>query len=83
MSDRKTRLTVTVDPARAAYAERLVEAGQAPSVSDVVNDALAEKERSDRAALARLRETAARADHAKTARMMAHVDAQLAALPQG
>jgi Arc/MetJ-type ribon-helix-helix transcriptional regulator len=40
MSDRKTRLTVTVDPHLAAYAEQLVEAGKAPSVSAVFNDAL-------------------------------------------
>jgi len=40
MSDRKTRLTVTVDPHLAAYAEQLVEAGKAASVSAVFNDAL-------------------------------------------
>ena len=39
MSDRKTRLTVTVDPHLAAYAEQLVKAGKAPSVSAVFNDA--------------------------------------------
>jgi Arc/MetJ-type ribon-helix-helix transcriptional regulator len=32
--------TVTIDPHLAAYAEQLVEAGKAPSVSAVVNDAL-------------------------------------------
>jgi Arc/MetJ-type ribon-helix-helix transcriptional regulator len=81
MSDRKARLTVTVDPHLAAYAEQLVEAGKAPSVSAVFNDALSEKERRDRRALDRLRETAAQADQAKVARMMTHIDAQAAALP--
>jgi Arc/MetJ-type ribon-helix-helix transcriptional regulator len=40
MSERKTRLTVTIDPHLAAYAEQLVAAGKAPCVSAVVNDAL-------------------------------------------
>jgi Arc/MetJ-type ribon-helix-helix transcriptional regulator len=82
MSDRKARLTVTVDPHLAAYAEQLVEAGKAPSVSAVFNDALSEKAQHDRRALDRLRETAAQADPAKVARMMAHVDAQAAAIPE-
>jgi Arc/MetJ-type ribon-helix-helix transcriptional regulator len=80
MSERKVRLTITVDPHLSAYAEQLVDAGKAPSVSAVFNDALSEKERRDRQALARLRETAARADEAKVARMLAHVDAQAAKL---
>ena len=40
MSERKTRVTVTIDPGLAAYAEQLVAAGQADSVSAVVNSAL-------------------------------------------
>ena len=48
MSDRKTRLTVTVDPRFAAYAEQLVETGKAPSVSAVFNDALAERVERDK-----------------------------------
>ena len=40
MSERKTRLTVTIDPHLAAYAEQLVAAGKASSVSAVINDAL-------------------------------------------
>ena len=43
MSDRKIRVTVTLDPHLAAYAERLVEDGKAPSVSAFVNDALSER----------------------------------------
>jgi Arc/MetJ-type ribon-helix-helix transcriptional regulator len=82
MSDRKTRLTITVDPHLSAYAEQLVEEGKAPSVSAVFNDALSEKARRDRRALDRLREIAAQADPAKVARMMAHIDAQVAALPK-
>ncbi len=82
MSDRKARLTVTVDPRLVAYAEHLVEAGKAPSVSAVFNDALSEKAQRDRRALDRLRETAAQADRAKVARMMARIDAQVATLPR-
>jgi Arc/MetJ-type ribon-helix-helix transcriptional regulator len=81
MSDRKARLTVTVDPRLAAYAEQLVKAGKAPSVSAVFNDALSEKAQRDRRAVDRLRETAAQADPAKVARMMTHIDAQVATLP--
>jgi Arc/MetJ-type ribon-helix-helix transcriptional regulator len=79
MSDRKARLTITVDPHLSAYAEQLVEAGKAPSVSAVFNDALAEKARRDRAAVDRLKEIAAQADPERVARMMAHVNAQAAA----
>jgi Arc/MetJ-type ribon-helix-helix transcriptional regulator len=82
MSDRPARIEITVDPYLSAYAEHLVETGKAASVSAVVNDALSEKERRDRQALDRLRETAALADEAKVARMLAHVDAQAASLPQ-
>src|SRR5271165_1760304 len=40
MSDRKARLRISVDPHLSAYAERLGETGQAPSVSAVFNDAV-------------------------------------------
>jgi hypothetical protein len=81
MSGRKERLEVEVDPRLHAYAEHLVEVGQAASVSDVINDALAERERQDREALDYVRETAARADQGKMARVLAHIDRQAAALP--
>lgn len=83
MSDRKTRVTVTIDPHLAAYAERLVEAGGAPSVSAVVNEALAERRRRDLGERAeRLwAEAAERADPEKVDRMLAHVRAQVAGLP--
>lgn len=80
MDERKARLEITVDPRLSAYAEHLVETGKAPSLSAVINDALSEKERRDRHALDRLKETAAQADPAKVNRMLAHVDAQAAAL---
>lgn len=80
MSDRKTRLTVTVDPYLAAYAEQLVEAGKAPSVSAVFNDALAERVQRDRRIRRRWKEATEQADPAKVARMKAHVAAQLAQL---
>jgi Arc/MetJ-type ribon-helix-helix transcriptional regulator len=80
MSDPKARLTITVDPHLSAYAEQLVQAGRAPSVSAVFNDALAEKAQRDRHALGHLKEVAARADRSKVSRMAAHVEAQAAAL---
>lgn len=43
MSEVKKRVTVTLDPELLAWAEHVVEAGEARSVSSVVNDALAEK----------------------------------------
>jgi Arc/MetJ-type ribon-helix-helix transcriptional regulator len=81
MSDRKTRVTVTIDPHLAAYAEQLVSAGKAPSVSAVVNDALEASRLRDREARRLWREAAEHADHAKVGRMLAHLDAQLATLP--
>lgn len=80
MSERKARVTVTIDPRLAEYAERLVEAGKAPSVSAVVNDALEQKSLRDRRGLSLLKALAAQADPGKVARMKAHVDAQLAEL---
>ena len=82
MSDRKIRVTVTLEPHLAAYAERLVEAGKAPSVSAVVNDAL-----EARAASATRRRAGCggkrpnSADPDQVARMFAHVEAQAAQLP--
>jgi Arc/MetJ-type ribon-helix-helix transcriptional regulator len=81
MSERKTRLTVTVDPHLAAYAEQLVEAGKAPSVSAVVNDALEAGRLRDLNARRLWKEAAESADPEKVARMRAHVEAQLAKLP--
>lgn len=81
MSERKKRLTVTIDPHLAAYAEQLVETGKAPSVSAVVNDALEADRLRDQKARRLWKEAAEHADLAKVARMRAHVDAQLAALP--
>jgi Arc/MetJ-type ribon-helix-helix transcriptional regulator len=79
MGDRKKNLTVAVDSDLAVYAERLVQSGRAPDISAVVNDALSDKVGRD--GLDRLRETAALADPAKVSRMLAHIDAQAAALP--
>jgi Arc/MetJ-type ribon-helix-helix transcriptional regulator len=69
-----------VDPHLSAYAEQLVRAGRAASVSAVFNDALAEKAQRDRHALDHLKEVAARADRSKVSRMVAHVEAQAAVL---
>jgi Arc/MetJ-type ribon-helix-helix transcriptional regulator len=81
MSDRKTRLTVTIDPHLAAYAEQLVETGKAPSVSAVVNDALTARRQRDQRARRLWKDAAEHADPARVARMMAHIDAQSAKLP--
>jgi Arc/MetJ-type ribon-helix-helix transcriptional regulator len=80
MSDRKARLTITVDPHLSAYAEQLVEAGRAPSVSAVFNDALADRVERDKRIRRRWKEAAERADQEKVARLLAHVEAQVAAL---
>lgn len=81
MSGRKKRVTVTVDPHLVAYAERLVEAGKAPSVSAVVNDALARMVERDRRSARRWKEVTAQADMAQVERMIAHIEAQAAQLP--
>jgi Arc/MetJ-type ribon-helix-helix transcriptional regulator len=78
MSDNKAQLTVTVDASLNDYAEQQVADGRAPSVSAVINSALAEMVRRDREAVNHLREVAAQADPAKVARMKAHVEEQLA-----
>ena len=81
VSDRKIRVTVTLEPHLAAYAEHLVEAGKAPSVSAVVNDALTERVERDRRIARRWKELTAQADMAQVERMIAHVEAQAAQLP--
>jgi Arc/MetJ-type ribon-helix-helix transcriptional regulator len=81
MSHRKTRLTVTIDPHLVAYAEQLVEAGKASSVSAVFNDALAERVERDKRIARRWKELTAQADTAKVGRMLAHVEAQAEQLP--
>jgi Arc/MetJ-type ribon-helix-helix transcriptional regulator len=82
MSDRKARLTVTIDPHLAAYAERLVQTGKAPSVSAVVNSALQARVERDRKARRLWDDAAAQADPVKVARMTAHIQAQMAAFPE-
>jgi Arc/MetJ-type ribon-helix-helix transcriptional regulator len=82
MSDKKARLTITVDPHLSAYAERLVESGKAPSVSAVFNDAMEARVQRERRQRRLWQDAAEHADPAKVARMMAHVDAQAAQLPK-
>lgn len=81
MTDRKTRLTVTIDPHLVAYAEQLVEDGKAPSVSAVFNDALAERVDRDKRIARRWKELTAQADTARVERMITHVEAQAEQLP--
>lgn len=80
MSDKKARITVTIDPHLTAYAEGLVATGKAPSVSAVINDALQEKAEHDHRARRAWDAAAAKSDPEKGARMAAHVDRQLARL---
>jgi hypothetical protein len=81
MSGRKTRLTIAVDPRLATCAEHLMEAGKSLSVSAVFNDALATRVERDKRIRRRWKEAAERADPEQVARMLAHVEAQAAALP--
>ncbi|MGH3289148.1 MAG: hypothetical protein ACRDPD_31485 [Streptosporangiaceae bacterium] len=74
-------MTVTIDPRLAAYAEQLVEAGKAPSVSAVVNGALSERVERDRRVARRWKELTAQADMVQVERVIAHVEAQAAELP--
>ena len=62
--------------------EHLVETGKAPSVSAAFNDAMEARIQRERRQRRLWKEAAERADPAKVARMMAHVDAQAAALPE-
>jgi Arc/MetJ-type ribon-helix-helix transcriptional regulator len=78
MSDRKTRLTITIDPYLSAYAEQLVDAGHATSVSAVVNEAMAEKAYRDRRRRSLWKAKTDAADPQRVERMMAHIDQQLA-----
>lgn len=78
MSERKARLTITVDPYLSIYAEQLVQAGQAASVSAAFNDAMAEKAYRDRRRRSLWRARTEQADPDRVARMMAQVDQQLA-----
>jgi hypothetical protein len=78
MSDRKSRLTITVDPDLTTYAERLVESGHAASVSAAFNEAMAEKAYRDRRRRGLWKAKGDQADPGRVARMMSHVDRQLA-----
>jgi hypothetical protein len=78
MSERKARLTITVDSQLSAYAEQLVDAGQATSVSAAFNEAMAEKAYRDRRRRTLWKVKSDEADQDRVARMMAYVDQQLA-----
>jgi major membrane immunogen (membrane-anchored lipoprotein) len=78
MSERKARLTITVDPYLSEYAEHLVEAGHAASVSAAFNEAMAEKAYRDRRRRTLWKAKSEQADPDRVARMMAHIDEQLA-----
>lgn len=77
MSDRKSRLTITVDSQLSDYAEHLVESGQAASVSAAFNDAMAAKAYRDRRRRSLWRAMAEQAGSDRVASMMRHLDQQL------
>ena len=78
MSDRKARLTITVDSHLSAYAEYLVESGHATSVSAAFNEAMAEKAYRERRRRRLWKAKREQADPGRVARMMAPIDEQLA-----
>ena len=78
MSDRKARLTITVDSHLSAYAEHLVESGRATSVSAAFNGAMAKQAYRDRRRRSLWRAKSEQADPDRVARMLAHIDQQLA-----
>lgn len=78
MSERKSRLTITVDAHLSAYAEQLVQTGHAASVSAAFNEAMAEKADRDRGRRSLWKAKSGQADPGRVARMMAHIDQQLA-----
>lgn len=80
MSDKKDRISITVDHHLTAYAEHLVEIGKAASVSAVFSEALADMVERDRQARRAWDAAVAKSDPVKGARMAAYVDQQLASL---
>ncbi len=78
MSERKARLTITVDSQLRAYAERLVDTGLASSVSAAFNEAMAEKAYRDRRRRTLWKAKSDQADEGRVARMIAQVNQQLA-----
>jgi Arc/MetJ-type ribon-helix-helix transcriptional regulator len=81
MGERNTELTITIAPHLAAYAQRMVAAGTAPTISAVINDALEAQIRRDQRSRALWGEAAERADPEKVARMLARAEEQRSQLP--
>ena len=78
MSDRKARLTITVDSHLSEYAEHLVESGHAESVSAAFNEAMAEKAYRDRRRRRLWKAKTELADPDRVTRMIEHIDRQRA-----
>lgn len=78
--NKKQPITITLDPRLREWAEHLVAAGKAPSISAVVNEALSASYAQHRRGLTLLRERAGQADGDRVMRMRAHVEQQVAAL---
>jgi len=76
--DRKARLTITVDSHLSAYAAYLVESGHATSASAAFNEAMAEQAYRDRRRRNLWKMKSDQADPGRVARIMAHIDQQLA-----
>lgn len=78
ISGTKARLTITVDRHVGAYAEHLVKTGHAASVSARLQSSHGRKAYRDRRRRSLWRARSGRADPGRVARMMAHIDRQLA-----
>jgi Arc/MetJ-type ribon-helix-helix transcriptional regulator len=78
--DENAPIAVTLDPVLSRWAEHLVAIGQAPSVSAVINNALAESYARHRWSEGLLRKRARHADQLRVRRMRDHADAQAATL---
>lgn len=72
------RLTITVDPCLMAYAEHLVESRRAASTSAAFTRAITERAYHDRRRRSLSKAKAEQADPGRVARVIAHIDQQLA-----
>lgn len=78
MSHPNAQLTIIVDPCLRVYAERLVESGRAASISAAFAQAIDEKVYRDRRRRSLWKAKAEQADPGRVARVIAHIDQQLA-----
>lgn len=78
MSHQNVRLTITLDPCLMAYAQHLVASGRAASISAAFTQAITENAYRDRRRRGLWKAKAEQADPGRVARMITHIDQQLA-----